>query len=160
MTRTFYFACAFAAGILCGAATMALAQATTTNAIVLSDLWPGAQASVVGVVGAVMSGLMAWVANMLKTRLGVTLDDSLRNALQTATTNAAGLVLNQVGNELRGVKLDIGQVGNDVIKYVLENVPQATAHFKLDSERVAQMILAKVPQVANTAAAPPPLPTK
>jgi hypothetical protein len=90
----------------------------------------------------------------LKTKLGISIDDSLRNALQTATTNAAGLVLNQIGNQLQGKVLDVGVIGNEVVRYVMNNVPDATKHFGLTEERVANMILAKVPQVANTAIPP------
>jgi hypothetical protein len=152
MMKRFYYAGAFAAGILCGAATMALAQTATSNAAPLTELWSAVQTWILTVVGAVVPSVIGWVSITLKNKLGISIDDSMRNALQTATTNAAGLVLNKIGNQLQGKVLDIGQIGNEMVKYVLNNVPDATKHFGLTEERVAQMILAKVPQIANTAA--------
>jgi hypothetical protein len=55
-------------------------------------------------------------------------------------TNAAGLVLNKIGNQLQGKVLDLGYVGNDMVKYVMNAVPDATKHFGLTEERVANMI--------------------
>jgi hypothetical protein len=157
MMKKFYYAGAFAAGILCGAATMALAQTTTSNAIALSEPWSALQTWILTLVGAVVASLVGWVTVTLNKKLGISIDDSMRNALQTATTNAAGLVLNKVGNQLQGKVLDLGSVGNDMVKYVMNAVPDATKHFGLTEERVANMILAKVPQVANTTAAAPPI---
>jgi hypothetical protein len=155
MMKRFYYAGAFAAGILCGAATMALAQATS-NAVVLSEPWSAVQTWILTLVGAVIASLIGWVTVTLNKKLGISIEDSMRNALQTATTNAAGLVLNKIGNQLQGKVLDLGYVGNDMVKYVMNAVPDATKHFGLTEERVANMILAKVPQVANITAAPIP----
>jgi len=155
MKNSFFYAGAFAVGIVCGAASVALAQsATSPNAIPAPDLLSAVQSWLLTLVGALASAAIAWVSKMLNDRLGVSIDDSLRNALQTATTNAAGLVLNEIGNQLQGKKLDVGQVGNEIVRYVKSNVPEAIAHFKLDEDRITKMILAKVPQIANTVPAP------
>lgn len=157
MMKTFCYAGAFAAGILCGAVTMALAQTTPSNAIPISEAWSAVQTWILTLVGAVVPSLVGWVTMTLNKKLGISIDDSLRNALQTATTNAAGLVLNKIGNQLQGQVLNLGHIGNEIVRYVMNNVPDAVKHFGLDEERVANMILAKVPQVANTTLAPIPV---
>jgi len=150
MKKGFYWAIAFVAGLLLGATTLAVAQTVSSNAISLSEPWSAIQTWLLTIVGTVVSSLIGWVSTTLNKKLGISIDDSLRNALQTATTNAAGLVLNNIGNQLQGRSLDLGVVGNDIVQYVIRNVPDAVSHFQLDQERVKNMILAKVPQVANT----------
>jgi hypothetical protein len=159
MKKGSYWAVAFVAGVLLGATTLAIAQTASSNAISFSEPWSAIQTWLLTVVGTIVSSLIGWVSTTLNKKLGISIDDSLRNALQTATTNAAGLVLNKIGNQLQGQVLDLGHVGNDVVQYVINNVPDAVSHFQLDPERVKNMILAKVPQVANTTlpAAPQPM---
>jgi hypothetical protein len=155
MKKSILYAGLFGAGIVCGAATIALAQSTTSpNAVAIGGAFSAVQSWILTVVGALASAAIAWVSKMLNDRLGISVDDSLRNALQTATTNAAGLVLNGIGNQLQGRKLDVGEVGNNIVQYVFANVPDAIKHFGLDQDRIANMILAKVPQIANTTPSP------
>ena len=156
MMKGYSWAVALAAGLLLGATTLAIAQTASSNAISLSEPWSAIQTWLLTVVGTVVSSLIGYVSTTLNKKLGISIDDSLRNALQTATTNAAGLVLNKIGNQLQGQVLDIGAVGNDVVQYVIKNVPDAVGHFQLDEERVKNMILAKVPQIANTMLPAPP----
>ena len=88
---------------------------------------------------------------LLKNKLGVSIDDSMRASVQTAATNAAGLVLNQLGNSLQGKTITVGTPFiADAVNYVLKNAPDAVAHFGLTPDAIAQKIIALLPQVANT----------
>jgi hypothetical protein len=87
------------------------------------------------------------VLNLLKTKLGVSIDDSMRASLQTAATNAAGLVLNSLGNNLSGVVVDVkSSLIADAVNYMIKAAPDAIAHFGLTPDLIAQKILALLPQ--------------
>lgn len=135
--------------VLFTAAFISSAMADTTIAV--GDIWSGVVPYIIATIGAVITFLVGWVLNLLKTKLGVSIDDSMRASLQTAATNAAGLVLNQLGNQLSGTKIDVGnQFVADAVNYVLKAAPDAVAHFGLTPDAIAQKILALLPQVANT----------
>jgi hypothetical protein len=133
------------------AASLACNAAYADTTIAVGDIWSGVLPYIVAAIGAVITFLVGWVLNLLKTKLGVSIDDSMRASLQTAATNAAGLVLNQLGNQLSGTKIDVGnQFVADAVNYVLKAAPDAVAHFGLTPDAIAQKILALLPQVANT----------
>ncbi|WP_424630048.1 hypothetical protein [Bradyrhizobium sp. SYSU BS000235] len=142
------FKAALCAAVLCVAVSSA-ARADTTIAV--GDIWSDVVPYIVAAIGAVITFLVGWVLNLLKTKLGVSIDDSMRASLQTAATNAAGLVLNQLGNQLQGVKVDVkSALIADAVNYVIKAAPDAIAHFGLTPDAIAQKILALLPQVANT----------
>jgi hypothetical protein len=140
--------------VLFTAAFVSSAMADTTIAV--GDIWTGVMPYIVAAIGAVITFLVGWVLNLLKTKLGVSIDDSMRASLQTAAANAAGLVLNSLGNQLSGVKIDVGnQFVADAVNYVIKAAPDAVAHFGLTPDEIAQKILALLPQVANTTTTSP-----
>jgi hypothetical protein len=60
-------------------------------------------------------------ARLCKTKLGVSIDDSMRASLQTAATNAAGRVFNWLGNTLQDKKVDVGnQFVADAVNHVIK----------------------------------------
>lgn len=131
------------------AATGACAD-TTIN---VADIWNGIAPYLVAAIGALISAALGWLIALINRKLGISIDDSMRASLQTAATNAAGLVLNQLGNSLQGKKIDVGnQFVADAVNYVLKAAPDAVAHFGLTPEAIAEKILALLPQVANTTA--------
>jgi hypothetical protein len=80
---------------------------------------------------------------------GLKIEDSQREALQTALTNAAGLVVNQLGNKLDGKVITSGhQAIDQAVNYVLKSAPQAVERFALSPAELREKIIAKVPQVA------------
>jgi hypothetical protein len=100
---------------------------------------------IVEIVAILIAGLAGWIFNLLRTQLGLAIESRHRDALQTALTNAAGLVIGK-GENLAG-KLQI-TVRNDAIaeavSYVLKGAPDALAYFGLTPDRLRQMIEAKV----------------
>ena len=130
------------------AAPAAYAGDTTVS---IGDLWTGVVPYITAAIGAVITFLTGWVLMLIKTKLGLSIDDSMRASLQTAATNAAGLVLGKLGNNLQGVKVDLrNEFIADAVNYVIKAAPDAIAHFGLTPDMIAQKILALLPQVANT----------
>lgn len=91
-------------------------------------------------------------------KLGLEIDAKHREALQTALTNAAGLALNKLGNDLKGRTVDVrSEAVAGAIDTVFKSAPDAVAYFGLQNKPslIAEKIVAKLPQVANTTAAAP-----
>jgi hypothetical protein len=85
--------------------------------------------------------------------LGLKIDAQRSAALQTALTNAAGLALNKLGNELKGKVIEVHNPAiKEAVDMVLRSAPDAIAYFDLTDKPVilAQKIIAKLPQIANT----------
>jgi hypothetical protein len=145
--------------LLAGALTLALvepafAQSTSTT-VDAGTIYTALLPYLVAAVGAVISVLVGWVLMLAKSKLGISIDDSMRSSLQTAATNAAGLVLNKVGNTLAGKSIDVKHAAiQEAVLYVVKNAPDALAHFGLSPDQVAEKILALLPQVASTNPAP------
>jgi hypothetical protein len=138
---------AFAAPVLL---LLAIGSASADTSIAAGDVWSAIQTYIAAAVGALISAGVGWLIVLLNRKLGLSIDDSMRSSLQTAATNAAGLVLNQFGNRLSGVKIDVkNELIADAVNYVLQAAPDAVAHFGLTPDLIAQKILALLPQVAN-----------
>jgi len=122
-----------------------------TGTITGSDIAGFVMPTIQAVVSALVLYGVGWLALLLKTKLGVSIDDSMRASIQTAATNAAGLVLNQLGNTLQGKTITVQTPFiADAVNYVLKNAPDAVAHFGLTPDAIAQKIIALLPQIANT----------
>jgi hypothetical protein len=113
-----------------------------------------------GIVGAVVFVLAGWVLAIGTKKLGISIDDSMRNSLQTAARNAAGLLLNQLGNQLSGKVIDVkNPLVAQAANYVITHAPDAIDHFGLTPDVIAEKVLALLPQVANTATVTPAAPS-
>lgn len=115
-----------------------------------------AAASVVAAVGAYAAVWLKRKLNLTDAEanlVGLNTDAAHRDALQTALTNAAGLALNRLGNELKGKTIDLRNPAiNEAVATVLRSVPDAVEHFGLTNkpDELAQKVIAKLPQIANT----------
>lgn len=103
---------------------------------------------------------LAWVRKKLNltdaeaAKLGLDMDAHHRDALQTALTNAAGVALNRLGNDLKGKVVDVRNPAVlAAVDSVLKSAPDAIAYFGLDRVpgEIAEKIVGKIPQIANTA---------
>lgn len=132
-----------------------VANAARADALVAAgDIWAGLVPYLAAAIGALISAAVGWLVYLVNKKLGLSIDDSLRDSLQTAAANAAGLVLAGLGNRLSGMTLDVrSELVADAVNYVLKAAPDAVAHFGLTPEAVAQKILALLPRVAGSAAA-------
>ncbi len=129
------------------------ASAARADALVaVGDIWAGLVPYIVAALGALISAAAGWLVYLVNRKLDLSIDDSLRDSLQTAAANAAGLVLAQLGNRFAGATLDVrSALVADAVNYVLKAAPDAVAHFGLTPEAVAQKILALLPRVAGSA---------
>ncbi len=122
--------------------------------LAVGEIWAGLVPYIVAALGALISAAVGWLVYLVNRKLGLSIDDSLRDSLQTAAANAAGLVLAQLGSRLSGMTLDVRSAPvADAVNYVLKAAPDAVAHFGLTPEAVAQKILALLPRVAGTTTA-------
>ena len=122
------------------AATPAFAQATLDGASIFGAWKPYITEILAGLV-AVIAG---WVLKLVRDKLGLDIDARHREVLQTALTNAAGLVVNSLGGAASAVRLDVRSPAlAEAVTYVLKGAPDALAHFGLSAERVREMVMAK-----------------
>lgn len=129
-------------------APAAFADGTTVN---VGGFWSALEPYIASAVAAVVATLGGWGVALLNKKLGLSIDDSLRQSLQTAVTNAAGLVLHQLDNKLAGVTIDVrNEMAAAAVNYVLAAAPDAVKHFGLTPDAIAEKIKAALPQVANT----------
>jgi hypothetical protein len=145
MTRL--FRAAFAAPVIL---LLAVSAARADTLVAVGDIWAGLVPYIVAALGALISAAVGWLVYLVNRKLGLSIDDSLRDSLQTAAANAAGLVLSGLGNRLSTVSIDVrSALVADAVNYVLKAAPDAVAHFGLTPDAVAQKILALLPRVAG-----------
>jgi len=135
--------------MLCALLT-AFASPAFAATVDLSGVWGDVMSYVASIVGVAISALVGWVFMLLKTKIGLSIDDSMRASLQAAATNAAGLVLNKLGNALPGSVEISNPLIAEAVQYVLKAAPDAIKHFGLTPDALAEKIVAALPQVANT----------
>lgn len=105
-----------------------------------------------GVAAAAVVGL---ICELVRRKLNLSISAEHRDALQRALTNAAGLALNSLGNKLDGKTVNVKSPEvAQAVNYVAKAAPDALAHFGLTPQALEEKIVAKIPQVANTTAAP------
>lgn len=106
------------------------------------------------VVSSVIFAVIGVGVALLKKYTGIQIEDSRRQALQTAAANAAGKVLVILDNKMENLKLTTGNPALDAgVQYVLDKSPQAVAYFGLTPDKIRELIIAKLPQVANSTTA-------
>lgn len=144
--------------LIAGAMLLALASGSAafaqSSTIAVGDIYSAFLPYLVAIIGAVVTVLVGWLLSLAKTKLGISIDDSMRDSLQTALRNGAGLALNSLGNNLAGKTIDVKSAAvAAAVTYVAKNAPDAMAHFGLTPDAVAEKIVAYLPQVANTTTA-------
>lgn len=130
----------------------AFAQSTTVSFGGLYDLLLPTVLTLVGGVATVAAG---WLGERANRWLGLNIDKAHRDALQTAITNGAGLVIAKYGSQIRNAEIDVGSPMLAAgIMYVVGATPDALKHFRLTPEDLAAKILAKLPQIREAAGTP------
>lgn len=105
---------------------------------------------IVEIVGILIAGMVGWIVNLLRIRFGLEIEARHREALQTALTNAAGLVIGKGENLAGKLQIDVkSEAIAEAVSYVLKGAPDALAYFGVTPDRVRQMIEAKVGIKAN-----------
>lgn len=136
----------------------ALAWAADST-VSLSPLVEMAQPYVIQIVGYGLALFVAWLAELTRRKLNLSIDASHREALRAALMNAASLLIAKGGASLAGKSVDLrSPVIADAVRYVEAAAPAAIAHLgksvDLSPAAIAEKVLAKVPQIAASPAAP------
>ena len=104
-------------------------------------------------VGGVIMGGLSWLFYLLQKRFNVNIDESHRDAIQTALLNAAASLIADGAVHLQGKTVtvpnaDMANAANEVIAAA----PAAFARFGLTPEVIKRKIIDKIPQVPAGAA--------
>lgn len=92
-----------------------------------------------------VSALIGWVAIVIKSKFGLDIDANMRNAVQTAATNAAGALVAKMEGPIGNVSIDVkSQLVKDGADMVIAKVPDAINHFKLSPDDLAALVQAKL----------------
>lgn len=115
--------------------------------------------------GTILTALVGWLVWVIKKKTGIQIDAQYRDAFQKALEQAAGGLLNSLGQRVGNTTISIGNPGMAAaVNYVLKSAPDAVKKFGLDTKRdeIAEKIAAKIgvltagPPTVTVAAPPPP----
>lgn len=113
----------------------------------------GLQDYVNAIVTIAITALVGWVLYLVKSKLNISIDDSMRDALQTWLQRQASSLVADGAVKVRGLKIDVSnQAVADVANLALKEIPDAAAHFGLTPDKLAEMIKDKIPHVPAVAA--------
>lgn len=107
---------------------------------------------IVQVLFLVISGVIAVFLPVVLTRLaakyGLQIEQEKRDALQTTLTNAAGGLLQRLGDEALTLKVDLKNPAvRDAVDRALKGAPDALKWAGLSEQEIARRILEKLPQI-------------
>lgn len=141
-------AAAFLFAFVLFAATIAQAQGTT---VAVDGIYNAPQPYLLAVVSVVAAAIVGWLGELLRRKFNLDIDAAHREALQTALTNGAGLLLGKAGGAIATRKIDLKNAAlAEAVNYVLQAVPDAIRHFSVTPESIAEKLQAKLPQFAST----------
>lgn len=136
------------------AAAAAYAQDTT---VALPDTLIGFVLQIAfRVVSGVIAIFLPLVLTRLATKYGLQIEQEKRDALQVTLTNAAGGLLQKLGERAAALRFDAGDPAlKAAIDRVLQGAPDAVKWAGLSEAEIARRILEKVPQIeASSGSAP------
>jgi hypothetical protein len=143
MTRTLLLAALIA---LVFAAAPALASTVIDGGSIFGSWRP----YIVEIVGIAIAAVVGWIVKLLRDKLNIEIEARHREALQTAVTNAAGLVIGKGEHLASKLKITVqNDAIGEAVAYVLKGAPDALAYFGVTPDRVRQMIEAKVGIATN-----------
>lgn len=127
------------------APVVAFAQETPSTSINIGDLFAPWLEMLVGAVAILIAALLSWITAMIKQKTGIDIEARHREALQTALTNAAGLVLSKVKDSVADKDIDVrNALIRDAIVYVNQAAPDAVKRFGLTPQNLAEKLSAKL----------------
>ncbi len=97
--------------------------------------------------GTVLTALVGWLVWVIKQKTSIQIDAQYRDAFQKALEQAAGGLLNSLGDRVGNTTISVGNPNMAAaINYVLKSAPDAVKKFGLDTKRdeIAEKIAAKV----------------
>lgn len=122
--------------------TPAFAQETT---VAVGGFYALAQPYLVTIAGVIAAAIVGWIAELVRRKFNLDIEARHREALQTALTNGAGLLIARGGDALAGKKIDVkNPVAAAAINYVLAGAPDAIKYFGLTPDAVGEKLAAKL----------------
>lgn len=120
----------------------AFAQSTTVPVAGLYDLIASFLLPIVSVLVAAIGG---YLANLLRIKFGLQIEEQHRNAFQTALTNAAGLAIAKGKDIAAGKSVDVKNPAiADAVNYVIAAAPDALKYFGITPAAIAEKVTAKI----------------
>lgn len=150
---------ALAPAVMVFAPVMAVAQvaapAVDPNAVQAGPFLQFVIQFVLPAFGTILTALVGWAVWYIKQRTGLQIEAQYRDAFQKALEQAAGGLLNNLGNRVGSMQLNVGNAEvAKAINYVLKSAPDAVTHFGLDNKR--DEILEKLANKVGVLTAGPP----
>ena len=106
--------------------------------------------SIVG--GLIFLGI-TWGAYILKTKWNIDIDASMRDALQSWLLRQAGSLTAAGAVRVQGLQITVGNAAvSAAANLAIREIPDAIAHFGLTPDKLAEMIVDKLPHVPAVAA--------
>jgi hypothetical protein len=138
----------FSRGLVAAFFVFVSGPAFAQNEVAVEGIYNVLQPYLLAVVSVIATAIVGWLAELLRRKFNLDIDAAHREALQTALTNGAGLLIGKAGGAVAGKKLDLKSAAlAETVNYVLQAVPDAIRHFGITPEAVAEKLQAKLPQV-------------
>lgn len=97
------------------------------------------------IIGGIVIVILDFIRQWVKIRTGIVIEDARMRQLQSAITNAAGLVLTKLPQTAKDVTVNVGSPAvKQAVEYVNQSAADAVAKFELTPEQIAEKIIAKV----------------
>ncbi len=149
MTSTRLAAAALAVGCILAAAPALAAD----NAITFSGIVEYLKPFVETLVGGIITAIVGWVLYVVKQKLNISIDDSMRDAFLTWAKGQASSLVADGAVKVSGLQVTVqsaalAAAANTMFKLV----PDAARHFGITPELAAQKIVDMIPQVPTVAA--------
>jgi hypothetical protein len=142
----------FSRGLAAALFVFVSAPAFAQTEVAVEGIYNVLQPYLLAVVSVVATAIVGWLAELVRRKFNLDIDAAHREALQTALTNGAGLLIGKAGGAVAGRKLDLKSAAlAEAVNYVLAAVPDAIRYFGITPEAVAEKLQAKLPQIPANA---------
>lgn len=139
------FVLALAVIILFPMINSAFAQTTDDTTINLGSLLAPWLSTLIAICMSLITAIAGWAIALFQKKTGIEIEAKHMQALQSALTNGAGKVLNEVGDRLSSITFDVrNPTVKSAIVFVNSSVPDAIKYFGLTETKIAEMIINKL----------------
>lgn len=119
------------------------------------DLGPVVRAwteALMAAIGSIVAAAIGWLVVIAKNKFNIDIEARHREALQTALTNGAGLLIEKAPDLAEGIRINVrNEKLAGGIEYVLRSAPDALKYFGLlDPSDIAEKLVAKAKVIAAT----------
>ncbi len=131
--------------LLLATTAVVYAQDASNTTIRVGDIIGPWTEMIVSAFSLFIAAVVTYVANLIRKKTGIDIEASHREALQSALTNGAGLILNKLGGSIADKTIDVrSPLLKEGIEYVLNAAPEAVKRFDLSPAQLAEKLIAKL----------------